>query len=205
MQAPGIAIGITGGIACGKSTVGGILEAAGLQVLDTDRVAHALMVAGSEVHLQVVEVFGEEILDAGGEVDRKKLGAIVFREPDRLAELNRIVHPAVSQVWRRWLAERIGVGEDVAVMIPLLFEVGADEGWDAILVVVSPEDQVLVRLAARGLSEAEARSRIASQMPPDEKMKRTNFVIENDGSMIDLERNTLRIWQAIQRERRVHS
>lgn len=205
MQAPGIAIGITGGIACGKSTVGGILEAAGLKVLDTDRVAHALMVAGSEVHLQVVEVFGEEILDAGGEVDRKKLGAIVFREPDRLAELNRIVHPAVSQVWRRWLAERIGVGEDVAVMIPLLFEVGADEGWDAILVVVSPEDQVLVRLAARGLSEAEARSRIASQMPQDEKMKRTNFVIENDGSMIDLERNTLRIWQAIQRERRVHS
>ena len=205
MQTPGIAIGITGGSACGKSTVGGILVAAGLQVLDTDRVAHALMVAGSGVHQQVVEVFGEEILDAGGEVDRKKLGAIVFREPDRLAELNRIVHPAVGQVWRRWLAERIRAGEDVAVMIPLLFEVGADEGWDAILVVVAPEDQVLARLAARGLSEAEARSRIASQMPPDEKMKRTNFVIENDGSMIDLERNTLRTWQAIQRKRRVHS
>ena len=205
MLAPGIAIGITGGIACGKSAVGGILEAAGLQVLDTDRVAHALMVAGSGVHRQVVELFGEEILDAGGEIDRKKLGAIVFREPDRLAELNRIVHPAVGQAWRIWLAERVSAGEDVAVMIPLLFEVGADEGWDAILVVVAPEDQVLARLAARGLSEAEARLRIASQMPLDEKMKRTNFVIENDESMIDLERKTLQTWQAIQRERRVHS
>lgn len=201
-QAAGLAIGITGGIACGKSTVGEILQAAGLKVLDTDKVAHEVMAAGTDVHRAVLTAFGEAILASNGEVDRKKLGARVFGAPDQLAELNRIVHPAVGQAWRRWMVEQVRTGQDVAVLIPLLFEVGAVEGWDAIIVVAAPEAQVLARLASRGLSEDQARARIASQWSQEEKIKRTDFVIMNDGSMIDLERNTLQTLQDIQRKRR---
>ena len=179
-----IILGVTGGIACGKSEVGHILREMGFKVCDADRVAHDLMRAGTTVHQSIVDVFGEQVLSADGEISREDLGRIVFGNPGKLSMLNELVHPGVREALEHWMAERRKNAEHAAVQLPLLFESGMQElGWDAIICVSSAEAQVIGRLGKRGFQEHEARRRIASQMPLSEKEDLSDCVIQNDGTL----------------------
>lgn len=183
--------GITGGIACGKSEVGRILEGMGFAVCDADVVAHGLMRKGTRVFDQVVAHFGAGIVSESGEISRPALGKAVFGNPAQREALNRLVHPAVRKELAEWIGDRRRLGEHAAVMIPLLFESGMqDLGFDAVLCVSSHEALVMERLERRGLAHAEAGQRIQSQMPLAEKEQRADLVIWNDGTLDDLEKAT---------------
>ncbi|MBL7016106.1 MAG: dephospho-CoA kinase [Kiritimatiellales bacterium] len=189
-----IILGLTGGIACGKSEVGRILQQNGFAVLDTDTLAHELMTAGGPVFKTVVKRFGESVLGADGEIDRKELGKIVFENPDALKALNELVHPAVIEAAEQWKAQQRG---DAAVMVPLLFETGWTNGWSAIICVSAEEEVVFQRLEKRGLSEAEARKRIAAQMPLTEKEKQSDFILKNNETLDALRNETVKVLEAL--------
>lgn len=180
------AIGITGGIACGKSEVAKIFEDFGVPVLDTDCVAHDLMRAGEPVYEQIVKEFGKGILAESGEIDRKKLGATVFNQDGRLKRLNDLVHPEVGRIWRDWLKAHLETGRSAAVIIPLLYEVNATEGWDAIITVAASPERVLERLKGRGFVGSDAEARISAQWPLEKKIELADYVLENNGSLEDL-------------------
>lgn len=181
-----IILGITGGIACGKTEAGRFLAAEGFDVLDSDETAHDLMAAGTPVHEALVLRFGPRILGDNGEIDRKKLGRIVFDDAAAREELNRLIHPAVMAAGREWIAERRAARRDAAVLVPLLFEAGWTGDWDAVICIAAPEEEVFRRLEKRGLSADEARKRIAAQMPQAEKAARADFAIENGGTLHEL-------------------
>ena len=189
-----IILGLTGGIACGKSEVGRILQQNGFAVLDTDTLAHELMQAGAPVFKTVVKRFGESVLGADGEIDRSALGKIVFESPDALQALNGLVHPAVIEAAEQWKAQQSG---DAAVLIPLLFETGWTRGWSAIICVSANEETVFQRLEKRGLSEAETRKRIAAQMPLTEKEKQSDFIIRNNETLDALRNETVKVLEAV--------
>jgi dephospho-CoA kinase len=190
-------VGLTGGIACGKSEVGKILKSLGVPVLDTDVVAHELMEPGTPIYRNVVGHFGSKVLTAENRIDRKALGALVFADREARSRLNQVVHPAVGAQWRAWREERRRNGESAVVMIPLLFEVGATDGWSVTVCVAAPESLVIQRLRSRGWNEDEARQRIASQMPLDDKRRRADVVIENDGTLETLRERATAAWQRI--------
>jgi len=175
-------LGITGGIACGKTETGRILSSEGFKVLDSDFLAHELMRKGRAVYRKVIEYFGDGILAADGEIDRKKLGQKVFSDPQAREALNRLVHPAVIESATNWIRECRESGEDAAVLVPLLFEAGWTAAWDAVVCVTAPEEQVIQRLEKRGLPKAEAMRRIGAQMPQQEKAARADFTVENGGT-----------------------
>ena len=199
MKAPPrrVTVGLTGGIACGKSEVARIWREQGIPVLDTDRVAHEVMAPGMPAYRAVVEAFGDDIVDEDGRIDRRLLGGQVFEAPSRLALLNRLVHPAVRQRWQAWREERQRAGEHAVVVIPLLFEAGADQGWDAVVCVSATRPKMMERLARRGLTGDAAAQRIAAQLPVAEKAKRSDVVIENNGTLDDLEQAATATWQEI--------
>ena len=198
---PPIVLGITGGIACGKTETGRIFSEAGFDVLDTDLLAHQLMRAGTPVWGRVVERFGESIVGLDGEIDRVRLGSIVFDDPKARETLNQLVHPAVIRAAEKWVAERRDVGKETAVLVPLLFEVGWIEGWDVVVCVAADEDVVFQRLEKRGLSKKEARKRIKAQMPLAEKKAQASFSIDNNGSLEALHSKTLSLLERIRNER----
>jgi len=179
-------IAVTGGIACGKSLVGSFLEDGGVAVCDSDALAHETIAPGQPAHGEIIEAFGEGVLDAKGAVDRAVLGDRVFSDPEQREKLNAIVHPRVREGWRAWLREREAASRAAAVIIPLLFEVGVDLEWDAIICVTAAEATQLQRMATRGLSEADARRRLAAQLPNAEKARRSGYVIENSGTVEEL-------------------
>ncbi len=193
----GCLIGITGGIACGKSEVGRILSEAGVAVRDTDAMAHEAIAPGGMAHDDVVARFGKAILREDGEVNRTALGERVFANPSEREALNAIVHPHVREAWRRWAQEMREENRVAAIIIPLLFEVGAESDVDAVLCVAASEDRVLERMARRGLTEEQARRRLAAQWPLAEKMRRADYSIENNDTMETLKQRTLRIVQTI--------
>lgn len=175
-------IGLTGNIACGKSTVLQELERLGAAVLDADAVAHQAMRSGTAVHAAIIAAFGLDILDAAGEIDRRALGAIVFRDPAALAQLEAIVHPAVVAYTEEWLG---GLKSEVAVIDAIkLIEAGIADRCDEVWVVTCPPEEQVRRLQAyRGLSEEEAWTRIRAQPPQQEKVDRADVVIDNSGSI----------------------
>lgn len=182
-----ICLAVTGGIACGKSSVGHILAANGWKVLDCDFLAHELMQKGRPVYVSVVKRFGADILDESGEISREKLGRKVFADAGEREALNKTVHPAVMEAAGRWIQDCRDANEDCAVLVPLLFETGWTEGWDAVLCVRADPETVFHRLEKRGLSRQAARRRVESQMPLDEKEKRADFTIENNTTPEELE------------------
>lgn len=193
-----IVVAITGGIACGKSEVGRILEAMGFRVCDADRVAHQLMAKGTPVFSSIVGYFGDRILTQEGEISRPLLGKIVFEDNDKRLHLNRLVHPAVKDALTEWITERREKGDNAAVQIPLLFESGMESlDWDAIICVASPEDLVFERLEKRGMDRQESMNRVRSQMPPAEKERRSDRVINNFGTLQELEMATRVVVQSL--------
>ena len=200
----GCVIGVTGGIACGKSEVGRILAEAGVAVRDADAIAHDVMAPDGAAYEAVCARFGREILRADGHIDRRRLGARVFSDPAALADLNRLVHPAVRKIWRDWLSAQRAGSAWSALIVPLLFEVGAEQEMDVVIGVVAPEARVRERLQRRGLSPLDAARRIAAQWPVAEKMRRADVVIENAGSLEDLERRTLDVLNTMVKKERAH-
>lgn len=190
-------IGLTGNIACGKSTVLRELRRLGAAVLDADAVAHEVMRAGTPVHRAIVEAFGESVLAPSGEIDRRALGGIVFSDPQALARLEAIVHPAVLEETRRWL-ERVEA--PIAVIDAIkLFEAGIADWCDEVWVVTCPEEEQLRRLVEyRRLSPEDAWKRIRAQPPQADKVARADRVIENAGSVEDVRSRVRAIWEELQ-------
>ncbi|MFC1467244.1 dephospho-CoA kinase [Verrucomicrobiota bacterium] len=191
-------IGITGGIACGKSETGRILEALGVAVCDADQVAHRQMLPGTPVFQEIVRAFGPQVLNEEGSIDRGSLGQLVFCDPKALQRLNAMVHPAVQDAIRSWLSAQQGL---CAVMVPLLYEVGWEEMWDAVICVAASRQNMLERLTRRGFSEEESCRRIQAQMELNEKISRADYVIYNDGTLAELRENTLGVVERIKCER----
>lgn len=196
-----IMLAVTGGIACGKSETGRILEEQGFEVLDVDFLAHRLMARGTSVFQEIVTFFGAEVLARNGEIDRPKLAQRVFENNDDLQMLNRLVHPAVVKVAEEWKNER---SSDAAVLVPLLFEVGWTKAWDAVICVSADEEQIFQRLEKRGISREQAARRIASQMPLSEKKKLSDFCIENNETLNELKQKVLQIVQQVRSRGQTH-
>jgi len=177
-------IGLTGGIACGKSTLAEGLRARGWHIIDTDRIAHRLMQPGEEVWKNVVDAFGPSILQPDQSIDRKVLGRLVFADPLLRVKLNEITHPAIRSVWQREREERARTHPTyfLAVMIPLLFECELEQMFSAVWCVGASRAAQMNRLRARGFSETDAAQRLASQMPVAEKMARSSIAFWGDGT-----------------------
>jgi dephospho-CoA kinase len=186
-------IALTGGIACGKSTLAGFLADLGCDVLDADALVHILESPGGAAVKPIVEAFGPDTRAPDGGIDRRLLGQMVFADEPSRMRLNRIVHPLVRAELARWLAAP-GDGHKVAV-VPLLFEAGWDGEWDAVVCVACTEAEQLRRLRARGLTELAARARVAAQMPVAEKVRRASHVVWNDGDLQLLRREAARLME----------
>jgi dephospho-CoA kinase len=177
-------LGVTGGIASGKTLVTQIFRSLGAAVVSADELAREVVAPGSPLLERLVQRFGPQILQESGELDRAALGARIFADPEARAALNAITHPAIAALAVSRLAELATAGWALIVYeAPLLYEAGAEGRVDAVLVVTVPEAVQLQRLVERdGLSEAAARERIAAQLPQAEKAARADFVIANDGT-----------------------
>jgi len=193
------AIGITGGIGCGKSEVGRLLAERGVAVLDADEVARRQLEPGTPVHAALRRRYGAPVQAPDGTLDRAWLARRVFGDAAEREALNALVHPPVLGAIRTWVAERRAQGP-VAVQVPLLFEVGLVDPWDAVVCVAADAAVVQQRLRARGWSDEEARQRLAAQWPLEEKMRRADYVIWNNGSLAELAAAVERIWNEL-RER----
>lgn len=205
-------IGLTGNIACGKSTVVAMLSALGARTIDADRVTHRVQQPGTPVYNQIVSAFGTEVVShPGGPIDRRKLGAIVFSDPIALRRLESLVHPAVHAEIEAWLAS---VAQDrghgtreqplarpVAVIDAIkLLEAGWKELCDTIWVVTCTEEQQVQRLVhTRFMSEVEARQRIAAQPPPSSKVAQADVVIDNSGTPDQTRAQVTAAWERIVR------
>lgn len=178
-------IGLTGNIACGKSTVLAMLRERGAAVIDADQVTRQVQQPGELVYQQIVEAFGETILvEPGGPIDRQRLGAIVFSDPQALQRLEQIVHPAVHARILAWLDDAATYACVAVIDAVKLLEAGWKQVCDAVWVVTCTPDQQLRRLMeTRGMSEAEARMRIAAQPPQESRVAQADVVIDNSGAL----------------------
>ncbi len=183
-------LGLTGGIASGKSAVAAMLREMGFAVLDADALAHKLIEPGQAAYAEVIQEFGTSIADSSGRIDRSKLGAVVFADGAKLDRLNAIVHPRVAEVilsqfevWRR-----AGVRDAVFVEAALLIESGIHKKLDGLVVVWCRPEQQVERLLTRELSETEARRRIAAQLPVEEKLRLASEKIDCSGSLEETRR-----------------
>jgi dephospho-CoA kinase len=183
-------IGLTGGIGSGKSTIAEYLTELGAKVVDADKVANEVYNPGTEGWRDVVNTFGEEVLTPAGEVDRKKLGEIVFNNPGAMSQLNQMIHPRAYELVKSRLDEYRKQGVEIVVLeVILLFEAGWDHLADVKWVTVASEDTVVKRLMQeRGLREEEILARIRSQTPTEERVKLAEEVIYNDGSIEEMKR-----------------
>jgi dephospho-CoA kinase len=198
-------IGLTGGIACGKSTVAGIFVKNGAHLIDFDRLAHKVQEPGKPAWQSVVDYFGKEILLPDNKIDRVKLGNIVFADKNKINKLNKIVHPFVYQEWQARL-EKISKKEKHAIVlsdIPLLFEGKKQHLFDlTMLVLIAPEEQIHRLMARNHISRDEAKQRLKSQMPIRKKITLADIVIDNSGSISETKKIVNKIWrELLQREK----
>lgn len=177
-------VALTGGIATGKSYVLDRLRGLGIPCLDADALAHGVMAAGTEATTAIAARFGAEVLTPDGAVDRAKLGPVVFADPAARRELEAIVHPAVYRAVAAGLRAfaTFGTYPLAVVDVPLLFETGHAGDFERVIVTACPEAMQIRRLLARGLSETEARQRMAAQQPTVEKVAKADYVIRTDGT-----------------------
>jgi dephospho-CoA kinase len=194
-----IKVGLTGGIATGKSTTLERWRLLGAASLDADEYAHRALTPDTPTWDEVVRTFGNEILNEDKTVNRPKLGDIVFADDGKREALNRIIHPAVDRMWKEDIErlKREGHAEFVVFGIPLLYEVAAESQFDCVVTVACSEQTQLSRLAMKGLNETQARTRIRAQWPLAAKMDRADFVIWNDGTPEVLHQQAEIIWATI--------
>jgi dephospho-CoA kinase len=198
-----LTIGLTGGIASGKSIVARMLQEKGCHVIEADLVAHEFLKPSNPVAQKIVAEFGPEILGADGAIDRAKLGEMVFGDPQKLKRLNAMTHPPVLAEIARQLAEisRKGHSAIAVVVAALHVETGYYKAFDRLAVAWCTPEQQLARLMNRGMAREQAERRIASQLPLDEKRKLANDVIDCSGTIADTQRQTDEIferWKEIQ-------
>jgi dephospho-CoA kinase len=205
-------VGLTGGIAAGKSVVGEMFVALGAHLVQADRIAHSLMQPGETVYNEVVRHFGREILNPDGSVNRAKLAEVAFgkatapegKRTSRIEELNRIVHPVVIRSQDAWMQE-MGRQDPHAVAIveaALLLEAGVGERFDRLIVVTCSAEQRVTRFAARqkidvDLARKEVVRRMAAQLPDEEKIKAADHVIDNSGSLEKTREQVRAVWQKL--------
>lgn len=195
-------IGLTGGIATGKSTVSEILENAGAVIVDADRIAREAVRKGLPAHREIVAHFGKAILLPDGEINRNALGDIIFNTPDKKQLLNKIVHPHVRKETHRQLQQIESTDPNAIVIldIPLLFEAEMDRDLSEVIVVYAPEHVQIKRLMKRDrLTQTAARARICSQMPIEEKKRRATIVIDNSGTRKNTRKQTLEIFNRLKK------
>ncbi|MQY12444.1 Dephospho-CoA kinase [Streptomyces sp. RB5] len=190
-------IGLTGGIGAGKSEVSGLLASYGAVVVDADKIAREVVAVGTPGLAAVVAEFGDEVLAADGSLDRPKLGAVVFGDPERLKALNAIVHPLVGA--RSAELEKAAGPDAVTVHdVPLLTENGLAPLYDAVVVVDAlPETQLRRLVELRGMTEAEARARMGAQASREERLAIADYVIDNDGPLDELESQVRTLWETL--------
>jgi dephospho-CoA kinase len=203
-------VGLTGGIAAGKSTVGAMFAALGAHVIQADQISHQLMLPGQPVYEQVVSHFGREILDPDGAINRAKLAEIVFDSSHpRILELNRIVHPAVVRRQDEWM-EQAGKDDAHAIAVveaALLLEAGAKSHFDRLVVVTCQPEQRIERWARRtGVDEPAARRevtrRMQAQWPDEEKIQAADEVIDNSGSPAETEKQARAVFDRLAEQAR---
>ena len=210
-------VGLTGGIASGKSVVGEMFVALGAHLVQADRLAHQVMDPGEPVYNQVVRHFGREILNPDGSINRPKLAELAFGAPDlpedqrgsRVAELNSIVHPAVIRSQEEWM-QAVGAQDRNAVAIveaALILEAGMDKRFDRLIVVTCAPEQRAARFAARQKMDLESANkevqrRMAAQFPDEKKVKAADYVIDNSGSLAATREQVTEIWKKLQAEAR---
>ena len=193
-------VGLTGNIGTGKSTVGGMLAELGAEVIDADKVAHDVMRAGTSAHARIVESFGPTMLNREGEIDRVLLGRLVFADPEALARLEAIVHPATLEA----INQRIGATSAGVVVVEAikLIEVGMADACDSLWVTTCrPGQQVDRIMGERGLSRVEARRRVEAQPPQEEKIARADVVIDTSGTLSWTRAQVHAAWKRLARER----
>jgi len=199
-------VGLTGGIASGKSTVARMLAEKGAVLIDFDELANAVQEPEGAVWREIVRHFGEEILHEDRTIDRRKLGETVFADREKRELLNRLVHPAIFEEWQRRLAEiRVRRADAIVVSdIPLLIEAGLKGMVDLVLLVyITPEEQIRRVMARDGFSREEAERRLAAQMPIEEKLRWADIVIRNGGSPEETRRVVSEVWMELNiREKR---
>jgi len=198
-------IGLTGGIAAGKSTVSELLAAHGAHVIDADGVGHAVITPQGEAYPEVVAAFGAEILDEDGTISRKRLGAVVFADPSRLVQLNRISHPRMAERMGREI-EALRLRQSgprppaIVLDAAILFEAGWDTLCDTIWTVEAPARLVIERLVQRNaMTRAEAQARLKTQMSNAARARRADRVIRNDGTREALATQVERLWAELLR------
>jgi dephospho-CoA kinase len=189
-------IGITGNIGTGKSTVSKMLAKLGAHTIDADQIVHEVMRKGTPVHAAIVEAFGREVLAGNGEIDRRYLGTIVFADPEALARLESIIHPATLDAINHRIA-----GTDASVVVVeaiKLIEAGMADGCDSVWATTCrPEQQVQRIMAARDLSQAEAEQRVHAQPPQELKIARADIVINTSGTLAQTQKQVEAAWEQV--------
>lgn len=195
-------LGVTGSIASGKTTVCHLLAALGASLVSADQLAREVVRPGTATLQQLVELFGSGILQADGTLDRSALAQRVFTDAAARAAVNRITHPAIAALAEKTLREKVREGPWLIVYeAPLLFEAGAEQRVDAVLVVTVDEKVQIRRLMQRdGLSEEAAKARIATQMPQAEKVARADYIIDNSGAAEDTGKAVIALFARLRRE-----
>lgn len=198
-------LGLTGSIGSGKSFVSDLLEQCGAVVIRADAIAHEVVAPGSPALSEIASQFGTDLIREDGSLDRQRLAAVVFADPDKRKALERIIHPRVRERELELIAEN----RDQALIvleIPLLFETQAEKLCDAVAVVTVSDEERLSRLQRdRGMSESEVRVRLAAQMPQEEKVRRADFVIDNSGSRADTEEAVTALFRKLEGTRKQHT
>ncbi|GGP36678.1 dephospho-CoA kinase [Streptomyces calvus] len=197
-----LTVGLTGGIGAGKSEVSRLLVECGAVLIDADRIAREVVEPGTPGLAAVVDAFGEEVLTADGSLDRPRLGSIVFADPDKRAVLNSIVHPLVG-VRSRELEQAAAEDSVVVHDVPLLTENGLAPLYDLVIVVDASAETQLARLVGRrGMSEEDARARMAAQATREQRREIADIVIDNDVPLDELERRVKEVWAELVRRAR---
>jgi dephospho-CoA kinase len=193
-------LGLTGGIASGKSSVAAMFEELGARLIDTDVIARQVVAPGGQALKSIVAAFGPEVLDARGELDRRLLRERIFSDQEARETLNVIVHPAVAAQVQAELAliEKESPQAVALVDVPLLYETNTEARYDAVVVVyVSPPVQVERLMARDGVDKTAAEQSLAAQMPLEEKRKKAQFVVDNSGTLQETRKQVQAVWQAL--------
>ena len=193
-----ILVGLTGGMGAGKSSVSALLAARGAVIVDADAITRELQEPGTPVFTAIVDRFGPGVVASDGSLDRQALADIVFADPDELADLNGIVHPAVGAELVERLRQEAETGHVVILDVPLLVESGRSDMAGLIVVDVDPDLAVRRLVEHRNVPEADARARMARQATREERLAKADFVIDNSGTKEDLEAQVDAVWKWIQ-------